>query len=73
VTKSQRQKMELNLRRLTGLELWLIGEAEFSQTDLEDMLLGLKARLAAIGQIVMAEVDTDPEGDLPWKEGKDDE
>jgi len=29
--------------------------------------------LAAIGQIVMAEVDTDPEGELPWKEGKDDE
>jgi len=75
VTKSQRQKMELQLRRLTGLELWLIGESEFSQTELEDMVLGLKAHLAAIAAIVMADVDTDPEGgEPPWyteKEGED--
>jgi len=76
VTKSQRHKMELNVSRLTGLELWLIGELEYSQTELEDMVLALKTRLAAIAAVVFAEVDTDPEGvEPPWytekKEGED--
>jgi len=69
VTKSQRLALERSVRRVTGLELWLIGEAEYSQTELEDMVLFMTARIAAIRAIVLhGDEDTDPEGEPPWKE-----